>query len=288
MTHSGMGYLPNSYTGNAMRIDLKTSIKGLERVQAIMDSLSGAQLAKAQTQAINDAAYLYRRNLRAEMAQVFDRPTTYILNSIYVNEATPDKIVAQILPTYYGGKGIDPQQILAAEAAGGTRRDKRSEVALSRVGILPSGYQTAIPKTPLPGSDDGRGNLRGPFLVQLLSYFAAFSEQGYRANMTQRRKAAVHSGGIRYIVAYGKTGYMSRVTASLTRAGVMGKRSSNLKPGIWAVTGAHGEVVKPVLMFVRRANYTARLDLKHVAEQADLSAYLSKRMRYRIRQAAGI
>lgn len=276
-----------------MRIDLKTSIKGLERVQAIMDSLSGAQLAKAQTQAVNDAAGFYQRAYKKEIGKVFDRPTPYVLNSIWVNKATPNQLVAAVYPRDTQ-QGTDPQKILAAQATGGARRDKRSEVALARAGILPIGYQTVIPgelggkEKPYPGSDDGRGNLRGPFLVKLISYFQAFSEQGHGANMSKKRMNQIHFSGERFIVAYGKTGYMSRVTASLTRAGVMGKRSSNLKPGIWAVTGAHGEVVKPVLMFVRRANYTARLDLKHVAEQADLSAYLSKRMRYRIRQAAGI
>ena len=44
-----------------------------------------------------------------------------------------------------GGKGIDPQQILRAQEVGGRRHDKRSEKALRRVGILPNGYQTAIP-----------------------------------------------------------------------------------------------------------------------------------------------
>ena len=104
--------------------------------------------------------------------------------------AKPDKLSVTIEPAYMGGKGIDPQKILNAQAWGGRRHDKRSEVALRRAGILPTGYQTAIPDDarggPYPGSDDGRGNLRGAFLVQLISYFRAFGEQGYKANMSAK------------------------------------------------------------------------------------------------------
>ena len=57
--------------------------------------------------------------------------------------ATAAKLSVTIEPTYMGGKGIDPQKILDAQTWGGRRRDKRSEVALKRAGILSAGYQTA-------------------------------------------------------------------------------------------------------------------------------------------------
>ena len=34
------------------------------------------------------------------------------------------------------------------------------------------------------------GSALGAFLVQLISYFQAFGEQGYRANMTGKRRAS--------------------------------------------------------------------------------------------------
>lgn len=107
-----------------------------------------------------------------DLRAVFDRPTDYILRSPRVRMATAAKLSVTIEPTYIGGKGIDPQKILDAQTRGGRRRDKRSEVALKRAGILPAGYQTAIPSDdrggPYPGSDDGKGNLRGAFLVQVI------------------------------------------------------------------------------------------------------------------------
>ena len=159
-----------------------------------MANLSGPQTRAVYAKAINDTAFEMRRAMQAEIKSVFDRPTKYIVDSPRVVRATPDKLTARIAPAYMGGKGIDPQKILQVQEFGGLRRDKRSEVALRRAGILPAGYYTAIPATPYPGSDDGRGNLRGPFIVQLLSYFQAFGEQGYKANMTDKRKRSIHKG----------------------------------------------------------------------------------------------
>lgn len=258
-----------------MRLDLK--LQGLDSVRDSLSRLSGKQARTAYADALNDTGFMVRRAMRDEIRNVFDRPTPYVVNSVFVRKATAERLGVTIEPTYYGGKGIDPQQILQAQEFGGTRRDKRSEVALRRAGILPAGFQTAIPRMPYPGSDDGRGNLRGAFLVQLISYFQAFGEQGYRANMTARRRATVHRGtakqaGRRYFVAYGRL-----------RSGA----TAHLAPGIWAASGTHGSVLQPVVMFVRGGVYRSRLSMDAIAQKAGADAYLQRRLRFRIRKAAG-
>ena len=258
-----------------MRIDLK--FDGIDSVRATLAKLTGQQAAAAYAAALNDTAFQVQRTMRKEIASVFDRPTPYVINSVYVKKATAERMSVTIEPTYYGGKGIDPQKILQAQEFGGTRRDKRSESALRRAGILPAGHQTVIPRNPYPGSDDGRGNIRGPFLVQILSYVQAFGEQGYRANATDRRKRSIHKGtantaGRRYFVSYGRL-----------RSG----RTSHLAAGIWAASGTQSVDVRPVLLFVRNAVYRSRLSMQAVADKAGLDDYLSRRLRYRIRQAVG-
>ncbi|KKI15341.1 hypothetical protein XA67_04960 [Comamonas thiooxydans] len=261
-----------------------------------MDRLSRSKVREASVKAVNDAGFEVRRAMQEEMRSVFDRPTDYILRSPMLKMATVDKPMATIEPEYMGGKGVDPKKILKAQNLGGKRRDKRSEVALRRAGILPKGYQTAIPAEPFPGSEDRYGNLKGGFIVQLLSYFRSFGEQGYRANMTDaRRKALQLRGGAgvrkvgpnigrRYILAYGKL----RGGARWTAKGENDRRASNLAPGIWAVVGSSGADIRPVLMFVRTGNYQERLDMEKVGQRADVENYLSRRLRYRIRQAAGV
>lgn len=259
-----------------MEISLK--IENLGAVADTLKQLSGEQARGAYSKAINDTAFQVRRAMQAEIKSVFDRPTPYILSSPRVVLATPGKLTASIAPAYMGGKGIDPQKILQAQEFGGTRRDKRSESALRRAGILPPGYYTAIPATPYPGSDDGRGNVRGPFLVQLITYFQASGEQGFKANMTDKRKRSIHKGtaktaGRRYFVAYGRL-----------RSG----KTSHLTPGIWAAQGAYGVDVRPVLMFIHAPSYQPRLSMERVAKSVDVQDYLDRRLRFRIREAAGV
>lgn len=276
-----------------MHIRLGAKVIGQAEALRVLHGLSGRQMAVASAKALNDVGFEVRRAMQDEMRAVFKDPTDYILRSPRVKMATPDRLSVTIEPAYMGGKGVDPQKILNAQAWGGRRRDKRSEVALRRAGILPNGYQTAIPERPFPGSDDGRGNLKGSFLVQLISYFRAFGEQGYRANMTDKRKASLHRGsakvaGRRYFLGgdHGQKVWTVENGEPVLKA--VGVRKSHLAPGIWAAYGPGGKQVAPVLMFVRQGTYTPRLDMDKVAKRADAENYLAKRVRFRIREVAGV
>lgn len=265
-----------------MPVKLSIQTKGQPAVEKLLSTLSGPQAKAAYAAALNDTGFHGRRAQQKAMRSKFDRVTPFIERAPKVFPATPDNLSVAIAPTLHtqrlpskGGKvGVDPQDVLQAQEHGGRRADKRSEVALRRAGILPNGYQTAIPKIPYPGTDDGRGNMRGAFIAQLISYLLASAEQGYRANMTDKRKRAVHKGtakstGRRYFVSYGRM------------------RGHHLAPGIWAASGTHGADVRPVLMFVRKGTYTPRINQDEIAREADLQSYLDRRVRYRIRKAAG-
>lgn len=260
---------------------IKLELRGFDKLQRELSALGREGFSQAAAAALNDAAFQVRRAYQSDMRQVFDRPTPYIVNSVRVERAEPSKLVAIVEPRYQGGKGVEPEKVLQAHVDSGRRRNKRSEVALERAGVLPAGYQTVIPRDPFPGSDDGRGNLRGPFIVQLLSYFRAFGEQGYRANMTDKRRAKLAKvsvsaagvrtiGGVEFFVSYGR---------------LRGGRGHHLEPGIWARAGAQGMNIRPVLLFVRRGTYSQRLDLDRIASQAELQAQLERRLRFRLRQA---
>lgn len=246
----------------------------------LMNRLSGPAVDSAIAKALNDSAFAARATIQKGMDSVFDRPTPFIRRSVIVQPARPDKLEAWVGPAYLGGKGVDPQKILQAEVFGGPRRLKRSEVALRNAGILPPGYVT------VPGAScplDGYGNIKGSFLVQLISYFEAFGEQGYRANMTDKRKKSLAKfgksergfkaiGGVVYILSLGSLPGGRGVHDAMNR-------TMHLAPGIWAKSGIHGSAVRPILMFVKGTRYTARLDIFDQPVQ-DAIAKFEPRFRY--------
>lgn len=279
-------------------VTLSLRVENLDRVRDALGKLSGRQAKEAYAKAVNDAAFKLQRDMRGEIRKSFNQVTPFIANSPKVVAATADKLSASVLPTLdsrnapsTGGKvGVDPQMVLQAQEFGGRRADKKSEKRLRQAGLLPQGYQTAIPEQPYPGSDDGRGNMRGAFMQMLLSYLQTYSEAGYKANMgakararredrttmsqlSNRREVKVIRGVI-YFVAWGRL--------RSTRGG------SHLAPGIWAKTGTHGADVRPVLMFVRTPSYRPRLGMDRIAQETGVQDYLDKRVRFRIREAADL
>lgn len=265
-------------------IKIALKVTGLDKVQQHLAKLSGPAFRTSIADALNDVAFDLQRKYKREIATVFDRPTPYILRSVQVHKAQAERLIATVGPSAGLGKGVDPAKVLAAQIAGGGRRDKRSEVALRRAGILPSGYATAIPADPFPGSDDAYGNLKGSFITMLLSYLQAMGEQGYRANMTARRRSKLAdrgttAGGYKTI-----KGFELFVSYGRLRGG----KTANLSPGIWARSGIHGSTLRPVLMFVRAPSYTRRLGMDNIGNRSAMQAMFERRLRYRIRVAVGV
>lgn len=288
-----------------MKIDIK--IDGIEKVKKELEALGGAQFKSAVATTLNQIAGRYARGIRTEMARVFDRPTPYVLNSVKVDAATSSSLAVTISPSIKtpsgarGGKiGVDPQKILSAQAWGGARRDKKTEVLLRQRGWLRAGYQTAIPQTPYPGSDDGRGNLKGPFLRSVMSYLQMYYEQGHFQNMKRgsitrkedrrsysnvatRRSGRDINGVVFFIAGPQMTLQIEGGERAVMRA-TGGSRTRHLHPGIWAKTGgSRGTKLQPVLLFVRSGTYQPRLDMDKIARELDVQGLFAKWLRGNIR-----
>lgn len=254
-----------------MRFDIQA--QGLEKVRHLMDRLSSEQIQQAQVDAMTDAAHHIRRAMAAEAKRAFDQPTPYILRSFIFKPPTLQHPQTTVLPTYYNRQGVDPQKVLRAQAFGGRRRDKRMELALRRLGLLPAGMQVVLPATPYPGSTDGRGNFRGAFVQQMLSYLSGDMKKTslrrlHRKGVDEHGRVTIQ--GRRYFVSPGPAG------------GV------RLQAGVWAASGTHGRNLAPVAIFARAGNYSPLYDTERIARAADAVPYLAKRMRYHIRKAAGV
>jgi hypothetical protein len=219
------------------------------------------QQAFAAAVALTRTARLVAEKLRADMPQVFDRPTPYSLNALRVRPATRDDQTAYVDFKDGAGKGLAADRYLGPQVFGGGRNRKRSEVALSRAGLLPGQYTV-----PAAGAEmDQYGNVSRGFTVKLLSYLQAFGEQGYRANATARtlsRVAGVRTSAEGYKQIGGKVYFVSKGPGSQVRG-----RQQHLPAGVWQKTGTHGVDVKPVLLFVNAPHYRPRLDFYGTAEE---------------------
>ena len=284
---------------------LNVEIRNQKAVQDVLAKLSGPQARVAYAKALNDTGFQVRREMQAALRSSFDRVTPWVEKSPKVFAATPDKLSVAVAPTistnawFRGGKvGVDPQGVLQAQEFGGRRRDKKSEVVLRRSGWLPPGYQTAIPKDPFPGSEDGRGNIKGPFIRSVLSYLQAFEELGHTQNMKKGARERVERGGNKrqldqqgprmgrkYFIAGGRAAVTWDNKKYRSGAG----NTKHLQPGIWASLGSGStRQLRPVLIFVRAPSYQPRISMDKITRQADLQNYLDKRVRFRVREAAGV
>lgn len=180
-----------------------------------------------------------------EMVDIFDRPTPYTLNSLYSKGATKQNLEAVVWLKYDTSKGTPADKYLLPQIKGGGRSMKRFELALRGVGAMPSGYYA------VPGSAaklDAYGNMDRGQIVQILSYFRAFPEAGYRSNITDKRKAKLNKQGTAYFAGRPAGG--------------------KLPDGIWLRRSfASGSSIKPIIIFVKSVLYKPRFDFDYVGQQ---------------------
>lgn len=233
---------------------LKVSITAdIEPANRYLREVAAKQMPFAISLALNNTAKHVKEMEDREIRDVFDRPNPYTQRSVYIKYARKDELFAEVglKDRFQAAKGTSPAKYLSPQVLGGGRSLKRFEVALRAAGVLPSGMFV------VPGEAaklDVYGNIQRGQIVQILSYFKAFPEAGYKANISTKKKASLRRGskkrqGFEYFV--GRPG------------------GRKLPLGVWQrVYFAGGTAVKPVLIFVTRAYYEATFDFEYVARKA--------------------
>lgn len=240
-------------------MNINIEFKGLKEVVASMDDLAKKQVPFALKNAINKTAENVKDEEIKQMPSKMDRPTPYTLNALYIRYAKQGRLAAEIgyKDKSQAGKGNPAANWMHPQVEGGRRNLKRFESSLQRIGVLPNGMYIA------PGAAcqlNAYGNIPSSLIVQILSYFKAFGEQGYRANITDKRKAALKKGskrtmkaGYEYFVSYGPG------TAS-------GRQ--HLAAGIYKKVDLIGQgKIKPIMMFVKQPSYSQRFPFYQIAQK---------------------
>jgi hypothetical protein len=239
-----------------MKVDVK--INGLKALMNEMSDLEKKQLPFAMAKTLTKTAQQIKEAAVKEMSRTLDRPTPYTLGSLYIKTAKKKKLTAMV---YFkdkssAGKGNPAANFLFPQVEGGQRNLKRFESSLRRIGVLPKGL-FVVPGNACPL--DAHGNIPSSLIVQILSYFQAFGEQGYRANITDKRKKSIARGskkqgfGFEYFVSYGPGTWSGR---------------QHLPAGIYKrVKFSVGTSIKPIMMFTKEPKYKKRFPFYEVAQK---------------------
>ncbi|OEO24057.1 hypothetical protein AX279_19690 [Pseudomonas sp. J237] len=231
---------------------IKIVATGLKETQ---DKLERAQkqIPFATALALTRTAQIVKKDIEAEMANVFDRPTKWTLNSLRLLPAKKDKLEAWVRMKNEADKSTPATTWLSPEIEGGARPAKRREKSLRAKGALPDGEFIA------PGRDaklNQYGNISRSHIQKILSGLVAQFDP-YQ-NSTGSRRSAANKRAF-FVISKG-----------------------NRPIGIAQRTSKRG--IKLLLAFVSRPTYSKRLDFYGVAQKA-IDTNLEKEMAKALKQA---
>lgn len=156
----------------------------LSSLMAWANKMNAQQVPFATSLALNKTAQLVREAERVEMTKVFDRPTRFTLNSLYINPARKDRPWAEVWLKDTGDAAAP--EYLKPQIAGGQRGVKRFERRLQDAGLMPRGWVA------MPGRGaklDAHGNMSSQQIVQVLSVLHAQHDIYQRETYVSRKRA---------------------------------------------------------------------------------------------------
>jgi hypothetical protein len=212
-------------------MDVRSNIG--EAVRKLSDRRVNIPLATAK--ALTFTIQAVQAAEKTEMTKVFDRPTPFTLNSLYVQSATPSRLIAR---TWFKDLRFKAHY-LVPQVEGGDRPLKRFEKFLQSKGLLPVGMFA------VPGERaelDAYGNMSRGQLVKILSALQALPEAGYLANRSQRSAKRRRKQLVDYFV---------------------GRPKPAAPMGVWQRIGTTG--LRPILIFVKAPHYKKRFDFYGIA-----------------------
>lgn len=185
----------------------------------------------ASTALTRTAQIAAKKDLPDAMRRVFDRPTPYALNSLFVKPSTTDTLSARVMVKDSASRGVVPEKFLFPEVAGGPRGEKGFERALRYGGWLKSG-EYAIPSS--SAVQDAYGNVSGSAVRKLLKDLQAPKSKYFAGTVGIAKTRGIWERG------------------TFARQGVKSKDRK----------------VKPLFIFTRQPQYRTRLDFEGIALQA--------------------
>lgn len=225
----------------------------IKEIEQHLSATERRHIPFATALSLTRTAQFIAKKEQEEIGRVFDRPTPFARNSLFVWPATKQRLYAEVKIKDEGTMVVKPIMFLKAQIYGGQRERKRFEVALIRHRKMPPNA-FAIPAV---GADiDQYGNMSRGQLQQILSDLQA------RFDPRQNTTAASRGRRLRARTR-STTYYFSTFPPS--------KQTAHLRPGIYVRRkfgwGVKGTTILPVLIFTTKARYRKRFDFFRIAEQ---------------------
>ncbi len=229
----------------------------ISQIEQHLSSMAREQVPFATALALTRTIKFAQQKVVQEIPRVFDRPTRYTLNSLFIEPAQKNRLWAAVKikddPT---GGGVVPIKYLRAEIYGGQRARKGFERRLIAAGKMPPNAY-AVPTSLM--ALDAFGNVPRSQLTRIMSDLQAQFDTTANSTTRSRRKR-------RRSRTKRPSFYFSTWPHS--------PRTQKLKPGIYLRTEfGFGSAVKPVMLFVRRASYRKRLRFFEIVDQSARSRF---------------
>lgn len=231
-----------------MRIVVKSDIAQATKA---LTSIERKQVPFAVSKAVNNAAFITRKDLQSDIKRIFHKPRPWVVRGVRVHGRKATK--RQPTRTVYIEEfppGASPYDVLRPHIVGGKRTLKRSERALIRKGVIRRFMVPAMGYRSRATGDITQGKMQ-----QIMSAVGAFSEVGYIANRSARSSK--------------RRGRKQKQYFAIRH----GQRS-HLKPGVYERVNRRR--VKPALVQIRSPHYNKRFPFEKLALRHARRAFRSE------------
>lgn len=174
-----------------------------------LHKLKQNQIPFAISLGLNSLAFDAKRDVQYRLPQIFDRPTPFTVNSMYVvkSHKKQNPIAASLGFKYFASKGTPAAKYLMHHTTGGGRAHKKAEESLIRAGRI-AGNKYLVPG---PAADLNQyGNIKHSEMGKMLSALEASWDSA--ANSKGAKRAA-------FIMSRSGKTILKRVTSGRTNAG---------------------------------------------------------------------
>jgi hypothetical protein len=251
-------------------VPITVRVEGIRELTRDLDELGRSQVPFATALALTRTGEHAKRMLYDEFRRKIDRPTPTVMNSLYLEPATKQKLSAMVwmkdTPLGMNGGGKNPysmEETLEHHFRGGSRRAKMIELTLRRRGLI------AASEFVMPGKAakmDEYGNMSRGQIQQIYSQIGV-TGSGYdnAATNSRRSKANVAKAGTIFWSHGVGAEFGPKLWGIISKGRVL-RREQNLPKGAWV---RDGNRVSPLLIVVKKTpTYKRLFDLRELGQAA--------------------